>query len=277
MKLVVSNSLTGLGNRLENIISIYRIAILNKCHFNFFWHKNEWSIRPYNELFSTLHGNLIEQLPIITSREQYKNCLIYEPKRPVSEELDELNKYDIVLFNTDGVVLNQKEDCLYYLYKYAQILKPSVKVKCYSNIVLNKYDMSKIPAIHVRCGVKGRTEKKDLSARNPPLIYEYDNYIDKNFTGQFFLSSDDNLVKDRYIDKYKDRVITLPTTDDYNEEYFCIHSLSDMYIMSLCSEIVGSQSSFNRFASLWGIKKRTILYHEKEDVILNPENFLDFS
>lgn len=274
MKLIISNSLTGLGNRLENIVSLYRLALIHKCDFKFFWNINEWAIRTFEELFSNFHNHIITDLSIIRRKSEYKSCLIFEPNGNFEQQKEKVQDFDILVFNTDSVVLNNSEDVLYNLYNVANILKPSFKVTSYSNIVLSNHDVSNIPAIHVRTGVINRTEEKDIALRNPPMIYEYDEYIEKNVEGQFFLSADTNLVKDRFKTKYGDKAIILPTTDNYKEHFFCIHSLSDMYIMSQCKEIVGSQSSFNRFAALWGIKKRILLRHNTEPYEFLPENFL---
>ena len=276
MKLIISNTLTGLGNRLENIVSLYRLSKIYKCNFGLFWHNNDWVGRSFKELFSNFHEHVLHQLPILTDRNSYANCLIFNPGKTISDHKHRLEHNSIIVVNSDDSVFIDETENSYYLYNWAHLIKPSNKVICYSNQVLLNHNLEDVPAIHIRVGVGGRTEQKDLNLRNPPTIEEYDVYIDNNFSDIFFLATDSPELKIRYQNKYKDRAIVLPTTLDYKDNYFCIHSLAEMYIMSRCKEVVGSESSFNRFAALWGRKKRVILHSNQEPRIFLPEDYLDF-
>lgn len=261
-KYIVSNTASGIGNRLQCLFSLMNIS--EKCGAGFFfcWPINQFCKIPFSQLFSGYQEFQVSNINDLYKFEQLDTILT-------------VNRISNIFyrnyFNHDMVIINHG-----YLYSTQESviesdrslvkdklakLEPSEQIRQMYNSVVDE-DISRLSCVHVRGGILGidNVKRLDLSAMFIP-IDRYFEYIEGNLD-RFVLVCEREEILEQFRKRYGKRVVSFPIVEDFKNREFALYSVRDMYIMSQCKKIIGAVSSFSDIASMWGSVEKKLIIKE---------------
>ena len=265
--------LYGLGNRMRVIDSAYRFCDTHHKKFRIYWKRDHVVNCPFNELFFPLdhlresssykyivflhklerHFGLVRSLMKalewchilkIFKEEQYQELRDFTNKGGA--------KFLFVIVESYSVFFKTEEDDFLrdlFILNDSMSKRLSNEIKSFKNNVIG---------VHIR-----RTDNKDSIERSPLELFiaRMQEEIVKDPEVQFYVASDDPLVKEQLLHMFGAQRIIIPTgVIGRDSEEGIRQAVIEMYALSKTNRILGSYySSFSEIASyIGGIKLTTL-------------------
>lgn len=245
----------GLGNRLAALYSTYNIKFKYKIKIKYFWFQDYNCNCKYGDLFSKYKleiSNLdikkfIQKKDSVLRKEEIHQDIFWDT--PMYATMDGESSLGRFFFNSfNKITINEN-------------VLSRINSVCLSNPRLNLIDLI---GIHVRGGdlKKDLIEKRDKRKYAPPEVFfvEVEKILKKNKHQKFFLSCENAEDEDKFLSKYNKNIIKLEnSTKNRNTKEGIVDAFANMVLLSKCSRIIGTKSSFSDVASyISGINKTNI-------------------
>lgn len=281
--ILVINPVGGLANRMRSIASGVSLACDLDMDYRVVWLRNWETGALYDEIFAipTLLEHKIEcpsalKYNLLYSIPRKKNLYITKLTRRIYDRalydtlppLSVMQRYDNLSLNRWQAMLdvnNQIKKIFiqagtdFYDYSrqlYRQLFKLRPELAAEVDRVLTQLGDHKI-GIHIR-----RTDNAKSIANSPDHLFEtrMQTAIDRCHDVKFYLATDSDDVKRKFVNRFGDRIIYNNNTARRDTLGGIKDAAVDMYVLAGCDSISGSYySSFSEAASILGDKPLTIV------------------
>lgn len=256
--MIIAAGWTGLGDRILNIISCYRLSKLYSKQFSIYWPKS-WIVGcEFEDIFSInnlkiLNINNFEK--IIIKNGNNNKVLILNGKSKIENE-EELLKYNTIVFATWNIKYffnNNIQNLIKEFNSYSNILKPNKFIQ--KKIDRFKYfnNIENCIGVHVR---RGDIEKLEKDNRRLIPINSYFNIIDK-IDDLIFLCTNSLDVEKEFIQRYGEQRVIIYKCENFDPTTITgmQDALIQICLMSTCKYIIGGHSAFSTSSAIFGNKK----------------------
>lgn len=271
--MIICRAGTGIGNRLQAILSLHRLHVLYNCPFYFVWPLNKYCTATFNDCFDSAKLNRFQinsiESAVQTFHPNTRNTrfIVHDKLKNehLTKDFDRLTicEQGFVFFNSD---VEDRQIAIQDIKKRMEFWQNTYLSIREDEDLFDFKDVNvRLPAVHFRGGVVGCDTPEVISNVGysglfiPFEVYEHN--ISEFFGNEqeFNLFTDNSAAEEKFKDKYGSRCNVVPACRVPKTPKFSRHAAKHLMLMSQCPIIMGPNSSFSATASIIGNVPRVFL------------------